>query len=286
MDARAVKSGAKVAKVRDLSSDEDDILQVMYDPLVVSRSSAVGIIMQKWLTASRRRLGGIFPRPKAISEMAAYTRRMKKKADNKRGRPKDEDKLGMLVVAQKLPLSAASVALARRWLSLSRDRIIDTLRTATKDMLFALRGMMQHLTPNEDWYFTSETRLKGEALLEQGMKLLTEREDVEHDERYAMTLCWSALCVGVFTLHGVVGVLCVAVQRAHCQSAEGVRHVCARQGGAPAVREGGSGAPPCCGPSQQGCRDEDSNREDVAGPHQARARRASWMLRCRSLVAV
>lgn len=67
-----------------MSSDEDDTLAVTFDPLVVSRSSPVGVIMQKWLTASRRRLGGVFPRKGAAEEMAAYTRRMKKKVRRRR----------------------------------------------------------------------------------------------------------------------------------------------------------------------------------------------------------
>jgi hypothetical protein len=175
------RSAAK--KVRDLSSDEDDTLKVTFDPLVVSRSSAVGVIMQKWLTASRRRLGGVFPRPKAAAELAAYTERMKKKALHRRAKPKGEDTLGMLVVAAKLPLSAASVAIAKKWLSFSRERIITTLRKASADMLANLQSMMRYLTPDEDWYFGSQTRMQGEELLTQGQKLLGDRSTVEEEER-------------------------------------------------------------------------------------------------------
>jgi hypothetical protein len=177
------RSKGGVKKVRDLSSDEDDTLKVTFDPLVVSRSSAVGVIMQKWLTASRRRLGGTFPRPKAAEELAKYTERMKKKAAHKRAKPKDEDKLGMLIVPTKLPLTAASVAIARKWLSLSRDRIIETLRKASQDMLRSLQSTMRYLTPDEDWYFTSQTRLQGEDLVIQGQKLLADRTTVEEEER-------------------------------------------------------------------------------------------------------
>ena len=178
---------AKAAKkVRDLSSDEDDTLKVTFDPLVVSRSSAVGVIMQKWLTASRRRLGGTFPRPKAAEELAKYTERMKRKAMHKRAKAKDEDKLGMLIVPTKLPLSAASVAIAKKWLSLSRDRIIDTLRKASQEMLRNLQNMMRYLTPDEDWYFTSETRMKGEDFVLQGQQLLADRTSVEEEERYVI----------------------------------------------------------------------------------------------------
>jgi hypothetical protein len=202
-EAQAREHGGGGKKVRDLSSDEDDILKVTFDPLVVSRSSAVGVIMQKWLTASRRRLGGVFPRPKAAAELAAYTERMKKKAMHRRPKPKGEDKLGLLVVPEKLPLSAASVAIAKKWLSFSRDRIISTLRKASADMLASLQSMMRYLTPDEDWYFGSQTRLQGEDLLLQGQKLLGDRTSVEEEERCA-SQCVCLCCLFVGRVSGLV----------------------------------------------------------------------------------
>lgn len=179
-EARRIK---KTLKPRDLSSDEDDTLKVTFDPIIVSRSSSVGVLLQKWLSASRKRLGGVFPRPNAAAELEKYTRRIKKKADNKRAKPKDEDLVGTLVVPEKLPLTAASVAIAKRWLTLSRDRIISALRRSSQDALAALRDTMRNVTPDEDWYFTSETRLKGEALFKDGQQLLESRIRMEEEER-------------------------------------------------------------------------------------------------------
>ena len=202
----------KTGRVRDLSSDEDDTLAVTFDPLVISRSSPVGIVLQKWLSASRRRLGGIFPRPKAAKEMQAYTRRMKRKAAARRrenkvrvgcgvcavisgdllthlrfcdGRPQDagHDADGGLVMAAKLPLSAATVAIGKLWLGRARTRIVEAMRSETHDMYGRLRDIMQHLTPDEDWYFGSDVRRRGEELLANGKSLLEERVGLEDEER-------------------------------------------------------------------------------------------------------
>ena len=51
----------------DLSSDESDD-DVMFDPMVVVRTSAEGRMMSKWLGAARRKLKGEFPREQARAQ--------------------------------------------------------------------------------------------------------------------------------------------------------------------------------------------------------------------------
>ena len=59
------------ARAEDISSDEEHE-DIMFDPMIVSRTSIEGRVMSKWLLAARKRIGGVFPRPHARQEMEEY----------------------------------------------------------------------------------------------------------------------------------------------------------------------------------------------------------------------
>ena len=62
----------------DISDDESDEEEhVIFEPMVVTRTSAEGKVMSKWLNAARKRLGGVFPRPNARAEMEEYAAKMR-----------------------------------------------------------------------------------------------------------------------------------------------------------------------------------------------------------------
>ncbi len=48
--------------------------------------------------------------------------------------------------------------------------------------MFGVLALCRYLTPDEDWYFTSSTRLNGEDLLQQGQQLLGDRTTLEAEE--------------------------------------------------------------------------------------------------------
>jgi hypothetical protein len=67
----------RAARADDISDDEDEE-DVIFEPMVISRSSVVGKIMAKWLGAVRTRLGGEFPRPAARKEMERYVEKLRR----------------------------------------------------------------------------------------------------------------------------------------------------------------------------------------------------------------
>ena len=80
-DAKRVKTHVgkgRQTRADDISdSDDDEDEQVIFEPMVVTRTSAEGKVMSKWLNAARRRLGGTFPRPNARAEMEEYAAKMR-----------------------------------------------------------------------------------------------------------------------------------------------------------------------------------------------------------------
>merc|ERR1712070_1167593 len=63
----------------DISSEGSDDDEVQFDPMVVVRDSDEGKMMDKWLQAARRRLGGMFPRPEARKSMERYAEKMRQR---------------------------------------------------------------------------------------------------------------------------------------------------------------------------------------------------------------
>merc|ERR1711871_1940076 len=60
----------------DISSDESDD-EVQFEPIIVTRTSPEGRMMSKWLLGARQKLGGIFPRPDAKSQMDRYAKKLR-----------------------------------------------------------------------------------------------------------------------------------------------------------------------------------------------------------------
>merc|ERR1711871_1251611 len=177
----------------DMSSDdEDDEDDVVFEPMVITRSSIEGKLMSKWLNAVRRRLGGAFPRPHAREEMEAYAKKMrdfklkKAKADMRaKGYISDDEDEDGNVILKVGEISAATKALAKHWLIKARSSLVEEKRKRMSRIKEDLRVMTSAITEDDDWYYGSELQLSGLALAEEGRKLDESRRTLEGDARAA-----------------------------------------------------------------------------------------------------
>merc|ERR1711968_335336 len=186
------KPGAgRKTRAQDFSDDDDDDEeQAVFEPMAVTRTSAEGKVMSKWLNAARRRLGGNFPRPNARAEMEEYAQKMrdyklrKAKADMRAAGfisdDEDEDGNIKLKVGH---INAASKALAQLWLQRARKFRKATVIKQREDMKLDLRRVREHLSEEHDWYYGQDLRLGGTSLIEEGDKLEETRRQLVADAK-------------------------------------------------------------------------------------------------------
>jgi hypothetical protein len=173
--------GQRVARAQDISSDEDDDMQV-FEALVVPRSSAEGKILVKWLTAARKRLGGTFPRPAARVMMEDYKRRMrdkKLKGGEKKKTPSTMKKKRDGFMDKELVFSQASKAIAIKWLRKARASASEKRRARAVEITNNIENALARMPEKEDWFYTSELRVAGEGLQKEGEQIQDMRQGLE-----------------------------------------------------------------------------------------------------------
>ncbi|KAF0700134.1 Aste57867_9322 [Aphanomyces stellatus] len=183
--ARLVQPIGQQTKTRaeDLSSDEDGDGgdDVVFEAMVVSRTSAEGRVMSKWLQAARKRLGGVFPRDNARAEMEAYAERMRakkaRKTKKKRVDSDDEDPS----VHWKVNLTEASRALLLRWVWQAREDQYRVFRDKGEKLRKQVEDVGAKMHEVDDWFFSKEMRMQGVELNETARKLLEDQLALEHD---------------------------------------------------------------------------------------------------------
>merc|ERR1712166_1474130 len=183
--------GGRATRAADISDDdEDEEEQAVFEPMVVTRTSAEGKVMSKWLNAARRRLGGAFPRPSARAEMEAYAAKMreyklkKAKADMRAKGfiSDDEDEAGNVKLKVGY-INAASKALAQLWLERAREYRKKTVVKEREGMKVDIRRVMEHLTEEHDWYYGQDLRLTGKGLQDEGDNLHETRRQYDGDAK-------------------------------------------------------------------------------------------------------
>ena len=177
---------------QDVSSDEEDDDDSEFDPVVVSRTSAEGRMMSKWLTAARKKLGGSFPRPDARAQVEQYAQRLR---DYKFKKAK---KLGLQnlkpgsTTAAPIPsttisprnadlYTAATKALAIRWVRLAKNNVENKRRNRAHVVLGDLEKILDEMGAENDWYYTGALRLEGEDLYKEGKQLQENRSVLESE---------------------------------------------------------------------------------------------------------
>lgn len=183
---RAVSREAETVDAKgradEVSSDEDEE-DVYFEPMVISRSSVVGRIMAKWLTAVRTKLGGEFPRPQARKEMERYVeklRRIKLKKGKKKvagGAEKDDDYSDRMAEWE-VKVNAATKAISLRWLRMARDSVEKKFRERGEKLREDIKEILKKIQEQDDWFFGAEFRLEGEQLLNSGVDLRDDQRNL------------------------------------------------------------------------------------------------------------
>jgi len=173
----------RLARAVDISDDEEDDAPI-FDAIVVPRSSVEGRLLQKWLTASRKRLGGEFPRPEARVMMEQYKQRMRdqkiKKALQAKSHGLDampKEREGF--IKKELELSAASKAIAQLWLLKARHGLVQNRRERAVEITKELQRSLSRMPEKQDFFYTKELRLSGVELFERGNDLTKLRKQME-----------------------------------------------------------------------------------------------------------
>lgn len=178
--------GAHPTRPGDISSDEEDD-DVMFDPIIVTRTSPEGRMMSKWLLGARKKLGGKFPRPEAKLQMDRYAQKlrnlkMKKakaaaKAAGEKGREVEDE---VKEFAEESPaFTAATKALATRWIRMARDSLESKFRSKSETLKEDIAGILADMAPEDDWYFGAALRLEGGALQQRVKDLDDDRRVME-----------------------------------------------------------------------------------------------------------
>lgn len=169
----------------DVSSDEEDD-DVTFDPIIVTRTSPEGRMMSKWLLGARKKLGGKFPRVEAKLQMDRYAQKLRT-LKTKKARTKamemdavtEEDETGVFSTGESFTISAATKALAIRWIRMARDSIESKFRNKSIALKDDIDNLLREMSPEEDWYFGAALRLEGGTLVQRGRDLEDDRRVME-----------------------------------------------------------------------------------------------------------
>ena len=137
--------------------------------------------MSKWLTAARKKLGGKFPRDKANQEVDKYTRKLKQfKAKKTKKALKEVSEADKRAAQEEGRIyTAATKALAMRWLRMAKDVLDIKFRARTENLTDETEKILQQMPEEDDWYFGSSTRLEGYDILKKGRDLESDRVTLE-----------------------------------------------------------------------------------------------------------
>ena len=171
---------SRISRPQDISSDEEGDL-VDFEPVVVTRTSPEGRMMSKWLVAARKKLGGTFPRPDARKQMEKYAQKLRelkmKKARDMVGKEpiknidNDENEAAQI--------TAATKALALRWIRMARDFLESKFRLRSESFREDLEALLAQMPEEDDWFFGAAMRLEGKDLLKRGSDLEDDRRTLE-----------------------------------------------------------------------------------------------------------
>jgi len=180
LQASRAPGPSRITRAQDISSDEDDDA-VEFEPVVVTRTSPEGRMMSKWLVAARKKLGGAFPRPDARRQMERYAQKLRelkmKKAKDVLAQP--TTKISELEHEEDGEITAATRALALRWIRLARDAMESKFRLRSQTFREDVDSLLNQMPEEEDWYYGAAMRLEGYDLLKRGSDLEDDRRTLE-----------------------------------------------------------------------------------------------------------
>mmetsp|Transcript_3163 Transcript_3163/g.5341 ORF Transcript_3163/g.5341 Transcript_3163/m.5341 type:complete len:649 (+) Transcript_3163:2-1948(+) len=179
LQASRAPGPSRVSRPQDISSDEEEDV-IDFEPVVVTRTSPEGRMMSKWLVAARKKLGGAFPRPDARKQMERYAQKLRElKMKKARDAGKPAAKIEEEEDADAADISAATKALALRWIRMARDAMESKFRMRSETFREDLDTLLGQMPEEDDWFFGAAMRLEGRDLLKRGADLEDDRRTLE-----------------------------------------------------------------------------------------------------------
>ena len=175
-DVRHVGAGIST-RPGDISSDDESDDQLLFDPLIIKRSSDEGRMMKKWLQAAREKIGGDFPRKSAMDQTERYLTRMKHRSKPIKNvsSSKTEDSESRW---GNVDLNDKEEGIVKRWLSEARQGTVTRFDEKTAEVRSQLHRVLESLDVEDDWA-TGELRLEGNALKIEGDQIAKKRVSSE-----------------------------------------------------------------------------------------------------------
>lgn len=168
----------RISRPQDISSDEEED-DVLFEPVVVTRTSPEGLMMSKWLLGARKKLGGPFPRPDAKRQMERYAHKLRQMKMKKARDSVNVDIAPAIDGTQAaLDITAATKALGIRWIRLARDGLESRFRVRSENLREDLENTLNNMPEEDDWFFGS-LRHEGAGLLKRGNSLDDDRKTLE-----------------------------------------------------------------------------------------------------------
>ena len=179
----------RLTRAGDISSDEEDD-EHTFEPIVILRSSNEGKMMKKWLDASRKKLGGQFPREEANKQIMLYIDRMKRKKSNLHARLlRSENTSGQNTLQRaqnvknedwgKIEMDSSSNALVIRWIRAARTNLKKQFFEKGHVLREQVDNALTKISIEDDWFFGLELRKQGELLKSEGEQLLIDTRIIE-----------------------------------------------------------------------------------------------------------
>jgi len=170
----------------DISSDESDE-EVVFDQVFVTGASNEGKMLNKWLLAARKRIGGVFPRPDARKQMERHAEKMRKRKlqggkDKIAGMDNVDKEAESRAKKWEVELTAAGKALAVRWLRQGRESVGKKFRSRGEELRESVMNYVERMPEEDDWFFGAALRIEGTNLREDGSQLMLDRRSLEADE--------------------------------------------------------------------------------------------------------
>lgn len=171
-NARHVGAG-RPTRPGDISSDDESEDVLHFDPLVVARSSKEGRMLDKWLQASRERLGGNFPRRDSQRQTELYLERIKI-----RTMPNEEypiDNVGDEQQWGSITLDVSGTTMLKRWLNEAKSSSVTRYEEKANAIRKELQCINSRVSVEDDWHFGQELRLEGVALKMEGDQIANDK---------------------------------------------------------------------------------------------------------------
>ena len=165
-------------RLGDISSDDEESDEMFFEPFIIERTSNEGQMVQKWLAAARKKIGGTFPLPEAKKQMEKYLEKIKQ---NKRICRKKRNTEKKPALRSLVKLNNTAKGLVTYWLKDAKRNIKLQYLKKGEELNLQLQKSLEMMPEVDNWYFGQDFRTQGIELQKdmQSLKIKHANKQVE-----------------------------------------------------------------------------------------------------------